>query len=169
MKLHRKGIKRWQKRRAESLKKNGFLPFEVRQLVYAPKGRAIVFGRSRWFIIARRQRVRELRMLLDRAEAENWTKTHPRRVWSDFILGKYEDSNWLLADGTPDAWKMFRAWREEATRRGWDTTPLPGSKRRSEVDPETGLVHRIDKGDVKAQKARRRARPRAGSSYYTGG
>ena len=142
--------------RRRNLKKQGFFGWERREFV------KLTFKRSPWLRFMRRDRASELEAMKDLAGQRNWSQTRFEREWFNYIKQRYIDNNWLT-DGIPDAWKMFRALRDRAIKEGkWGGTP-EYLGRRWVVDPETGLSHRIDKGDVKAQKARRREREKAKS------
>lgn len=161
----------WKSRRDKVLKAEGFFPFE-RYGRRDKRGRLRglineAFRNIKWFRRVRRQRASELRTFQEMAVANHWSQAMFRRAWIEHIQGKYKDNNWLLVDGTPDVWLMFRALRAEAIRRGeWiETPPKRGSKRRKIVGLSGELI-RIDKGQAREQAARYREKKkleRAGS------
>lgn len=140
--------------RRRNLKRQGFFGFERKALVN------VTFKRSGWLRLVRRDRAREFEAMKDIARQRNWSPTRLQQEWAKYIREKYIDNNWLRADGTPDAWIMFRALRAQAIKDGrWVETPGYRGRRIAKRD-DVGLI-RIDKGDVKAQKARYRERQRA--------
>lgn len=140
--------------RRRNLKRQGFFGFERREFVN------VVFKRSPWIRLVRRDRAREFEAMKGIAQQRGWSPTRFQQEWARYIREKYIDNNWLRADGTPDAWIMFRALRAQAIKDGrWVETP--GYRGRRRVARDDGGLIRIDKGDVKAQKARARERERA--------
>jgi len=140
-------------RRANKLRQQGFFYFERKELS------KLKVRTSPWIKKVRRQREWEFRNMTRIADKENWSSTMFRREWGKYVLDKYREKGWLLADGTPDPWTMFRKLRAEAIKRGeWIETPTPkGTHRRTKPD-ERGIMRRIDKGDVVKQKERYRER-----------
>ena len=143
--------------RRRNLKKQGFFGFERQALT------GVTFKRSPWLKLVRKDRAREFEDMKALSKARNWSPTRFWKEWGSYIGQKYIDNNWLRADKEtkkmmPDAWVMFRAERADAIRSGrWVETPEYRGKRRT-AKKDDGGYKRIDKGDVKAQKARARER-----------
>lgn len=121
----------------------------------------VAFKYTRWFRRVRRERRQELEDMRRLADRHNWSLVTFRRAWLSYLRAKYRDNGWLLADGSPDVWRMFRSMRARAIKLGeWEETPYPrGSHRRRVTTPSGGLV-RIDKGRAREQASRYRERLR---------
>jgi len=109
-----------------------------------------------------RERRDMIKGLQREASAMNWSRTRYLKEKSALIRFEYKDKGLtftkkrgiIKVSGAPDVWQMFRYYREQAINKGqWDETPR--KKRKTNGDNI-----RIDKGDVRAQKARRKERQR---------
>jgi len=138
--------------RAKRLKGEGYLPFEVKQL------KTLVFSKTAFMEIERRHRAKEHKNFLSDLKAQGYTKKQAEILWRDNVRDKYTDAGQVLESGKPDPWQMFRDIRAEAIKSGvWKATPrYRGMSHRKRTIP--GQLRQLDKGKIKAQKARYRER-----------
>lgn len=140
---------------------NGFLKFEAFAFSSIPFARAPFMRRM---IRDRRELLIGLRR---EADAFNWSRTRYEREKRLLIAFEYQDKGLLYLKsrrgiirikGRPDPWQLFRYYRDKAIEEGeWPEETPRQYKKKKRLD-DHGL--RIDKGNIKAQKARRRARER---------
>ena len=136
---------------------SGFLPFEAQAFSSVPFRHAPFM----------RQMIKERRELLIplRREADfmNWSRTRYEKEKRLLIAFEYKEKGLIYIKsrrgiirikGRPDPWQLFRYYRDKAIEEGtWGETPRTYKKKKRLED---GV--RIDKGNLKAQKARRRER-----------
>lgn len=144
--------------RYKKLIRSGMEPFEAREFSSVP------FSRAPFIKNIVRDRQKLLAGLQRQAVALGWSRTHYERERRLLIAFEYKDKGLIFTrprrdiirvKGRPDPWQLFREYRADAIRRGeWYETP----RRRKKRYDERGT--RIDKGDIKEQKARRRERAR---------
>ena len=137
---------------------NGFLPFEAQAFSSVPFRHAPFM----------RQMIRERRDLLvplrRDADVLNWSRTRYNTEKRQLIAYDYREKGLLFQKtgrqitrikGRPDPWQLFRYYRDKAIEEGtWGETPRTYKKKK--LLDEHGF--RIDKGNLKEQKARRRER-----------
>lgn len=136
----------------------GFLKFEAFAFSSVPFVRAPFM----------RQMIRDRRELLIplRREADfmNWSRTRYEKEKRLLVAFEYKEKGLIYIKsrrgiirikGRPDPWQLFRYYRDKAIEEGiWEETPRRYKKKKR--FHEEGF--RIDKGDVKKQKQRRRER-----------
>ena len=138
---------------------NGFLPVEAQAFSSVPFARAPFM----------RPMIRDRRELLIPLRREgdfmNWSRSRYEREKRLLIAFEYKDKGLIYIKsrkgiikikGRPDPWQLFRYYRDKAIEDGeWPEETPRKYKKKKRLD-EHGF--RIDKGNLKAQKARRRER-----------
>lgn len=136
------------RRKYNALRKAGFLPFEAKEFIrtsrMTEKGKIKVTPPP-LTIPYIKEMIRSRAKALRQAQREGV----PIQDYINSIEDFYRDESFLDADGSPDFWQYFRDIRDKAIDRGEYVPPLKKKPRP------------LDKGDVKAQKARYRAKQKA--------
>jgi len=145
--------------RYRQFRDSGFLKFEAFAFSSVPFARAPFMRRM---INDRRELLIPLRR---EAEFMNWSRTRYEKEKRLLIAFEYEDKGLIYIKsrrgiirikGRPDPWQLFRYYRDKAIEDGeWPEETPRNYKKKKRLD-EHGF--RIDKGNLKAQKARRRER-----------
>ena len=138
---------------------NGFLPFEAFAFSSVPFARAPFMRRM---IRDRRELLIPLRR---EADFMNWSRSRYEKEKRLLIAFEYKDKGLIYIKsrkgiirikGRPDPWQLFRYYRDKAIEDGeWPEETPRNYKKKKRLD-EHGF--RIDKGNLKAQKTRRRER-----------
>lgn len=134
--------------RERRLVKEGFLPFEAEQY------KKLAFNKTEFMNKPRRERQRDYKNFIDEQKGMGLSTRQAKREWKDYIADKYAGDGFTLEDGSPDFWQLFRENRAEAIKGGdWKETPRYRGKshRRLRAD---GKHQKLDKGRLKAQRAR---------------
>ncbi len=143
-----------------------FMPFEARALSKVQATDSIYW----------RTMVAQRKAMLQQFIKTNGNRFRPWR-YVQAVKNIYQVKDWVVTEktatrkkqiGRADPWAMMRKFRDDAIELGaYHPKPSKGSHRRLRVGPD-GSVIRIDKGKIKAQAARWRAKQRPGSSSWTG-
>ena len=144
--------------RYQALKNAGMLPFEAYKLSKVP------YKHAPWIKQMMDDRIELLTPLRHQADQLNWSPAKYQQEKRDYIYYTYQEKGMTytklkrpFGKIRPDIWQLFREARAEAIAQGkWDETPRrrkPRSQRPDKI--------KVERGNVRAQKARRREVDRA--------